>query len=433
MDAQSLPAPDDSTLLKISSVQTVANKLYNALLDSCTGHNESAVYLRLKMQHGDQSELGKVNFDLRLHPVLKDDFKSSPFPPQLRTDELACDTSSARHAESSTESLQEVPNLGKRRRRSLSRLSDMKRFKSSDSENTVTRNPFVLPNAMSLLSIEDDAPPVTLPRAISTDSPSTCYPSNKCHGEQSRIGVQPSYPTEYEEHLELVKTVKDLGHQVISDAPPFCFPPPTSLADRISNWPPINYSDPYLPHEILFLAKHIASAVLHFHATPFLQENWTSQCIALFDTGGKSANKRRTLTGPHLKVLIPHRLKQDNEFESVTSRPRAMIRNAYTFTLGIILIELAHQKPWKLLREEDRPDEGDVLVTKFDLVDRFAAGMTTLYGMDYRKMVRKCINCDFGEGEYDLRNPRLQMAFYRDVVCVLEKMEQDSAELQKER
>jgi hypothetical protein len=355
MEAQSLPAPDDSTLLKISSVQTVANKLYNSLLDSCTGHNESAVYLSLKMQHRDGPELGKVNFDLRLHPVSKDDFKSSPFPPQLRTDELAYDTSSSRHAEPSTESLHELSNVRKRRRQSLSISSDIKRVKTNDSENTVPRNAFALRNDLSLLSIKDDAPPVTLPHAISTESPSTCCPSNKWHGEQSRIRVQPSHPTEYEEHLELAKTVKDLGHQVISDAAPFYFPPPTSLADQISNWPSINYNHLYLPHEILFLAKHIASAVLHFHATPFLQENWTSRCIALFDTGGKSTNKRRTLTDLHLKVVIPHP-KQDNESESVTSRPRAMIRNPYTFTLGIIFIELAHQKPWQLLKDEDCAD-----------------------------------------------------------------------------
>jgi hypothetical protein len=432
MDALSLPAPDDSEFLKISSVQTVADNLYNALLDSCTGQNESAVYLRLKMQHIDGSELGKVNFDLRLHPVLKDDFKSSSFSPQLRTDELACDTSSARHAEPSTESLHELSNLRKRRRQSLSIFSGIKRVKTNDSENTVPQS-FTLRNDLGLLSIEDEAPPVTLPHAISTESPSTYYPSNKWHGEQSRIGVQPSHPTEYEQHLKLAKTVKDLGHQVISDAAPFDFPPPTSLADHISNWPSINYNHLYLPHEILFLAKHIASAVLHFHATPFLQENWTSQFIAFFDTGGKSANKRRTLTDPHLKVPIPHSLKQDNEFESVASRPRAMIRNPYTFTLGIILIELAHQKPWKLLKDEDRPDEGYAFLTKFDLVDRFAVGMTTSYGINYKKMVRKCINCDFGEGEYELTNERLRKAFYRDVVCVLEKMEQESAELQKER
>jgi len=402
-------------------------------MDSCTGHNESAVYLRLKMKHRDGSELGKINFDLRLHPVSKDDFKSSPFPPQLRTDELACVTSSACHAEPSTESIHELSILRKRRRQSLSILSDIKRVKTNDSENTVPQNVFALRNDLSQLSIEDDTLPVTLPHAISTESPSTCYPSNKWHGEQNGIGVQPYHQTEYEEHLELAKIVKDLGHQVISNATPFYFPPPTSLADHISNWPSINYNHRYLPHEILFLAKHVASAVLHFHATPFLQENWTSQCIALFDTGGKSASKRRTLTDLNLKVLIPQRLNQDNEFESVTSRPRAMIRNPYTFTLGIILIELAHQKPWQLLKDEDHPDEGDAFVTKFDLVDRFAVGMTTPYGICYKKMVRKCINCDFGEGEYDLRNPRLRMAFYRDVVCVLEKMEQDSAELQKER
>jgi hypothetical protein len=433
IDARSLPASENSKLLKISSVQTVADKLYNALLDSCTGHNESAVYLRLKMQYTDGSELGKINFDLRLHPVSKDDFKSSPFPLQLRTDELACDTSSPCHAEPPMKPLHELSNLRKRRRQSLSIFSDIKRFKTNDSENTVPRNALALRNDLSRLSIEDDAPPVTLPHAINTESPSTCYPSNKCHGEQSRIEAQNSYPNEYEKHLALAKTVKDLGHQVISDAVPFNFRPPTSLADHISNWPSINYNHLYLPHEILFLAKHVASAVLHFHATPFLLENWTSQCIALFDMGGKSANKRRTLTDPHLKVLIPDHLKQDNEFKSVTSRPRDMIRNPYTFTLAIILIELAHQKPWKLLKDEDRPDEDDAFVTKFDLVDRFALGMKTPCGIGYKKMVRKCINCDFGQGEYDLKNPRLRMAFYRDVVCVLEKMEQDSAELQKER
>ncbi|KAH8755536.1 hypothetical protein BGZ57DRAFT_990896 [Hyaloscypha finlandica] len=110
-----------------------------------------------------------------------------------------------------------------------------------------------------------------------------------------------------------------------------------------------------------------------------------------------------------------------------------MIRNPYTFTLGIILFELTHQKSRQPLKDEDRLNEGGVFITKFDLINRFTVGMVTPWGRGYKKMVRKCINCDFGEGEYDLRNPRLQMAFYRDVVCVLEKMEQDLAELQKER
>jgi hypothetical protein len=105
-----------------------------------------------------------------------------------------------------------------------------------------------------------------------------------------------------------------------------------------------------------------------------------------------------------------------------------MIRNPYTFTLGIILIELAHQTPWQRLEDENHFDEDDILVTKFDLVDRLAVGMTTLYGCDYKRIVQKCINCDFGEGK-DLSDSRLRMALYRDVVCVLEKMERDFVEL----
>jgi hypothetical protein len=350
MDAHSLPAPDDSILEKITSVQTAANKLHNALLDSCTAQNEAAVYLRLKIMHSEGTELGKVNLDLRLHPVFND--------------------SNTHYAEPSMGPLHELPNLRKRRRQSLSISSDVKRVKTNDSENDLSR-----------LSIEDD-----------------------------------------EECVELAKIVQDLGHQVTV---PFDLPPPTTLADQISNWPPINHNHTYLPHEILFLAKHIASSVLQFHATPFLPENWTSQCIALFDTGGRSTNKRRPFTDPHLKVLIPHQLKQDNEFEPATSH----IRNSYIFTLGVILIELAHQTPWQRLKDENYPDEG---VTKFDLVDRFAVEMITLYGKSYTKIVQKCINCDFGEGK-DLRNSTLRMAFYRDVVCVLESMEQRFAELQKER
>lgn len=413
VENHSIPAPNNSTLPEITSVQTAANTLYNSLLISCTDHNEYAVYLRLKMQHGDVSGVSKVKFDLRLQPASKDDSKSSPFSPQ--------------------KPLGELPNLGKRPRQSFSEFSGTKRVKINDSENRVPQSPSSLRNHMMELSLSDDTPQENVPHEISTASPSPRYSSNKWNGEQTRIGAQHSHPTEHEVNFELAKAVKDLGHQVILDAASFRQPPPTSLADHISNWPPINYNHPYLPHEILFLAKHIASAVLHFHATPLLQEQWTNHCFALLDMGDKSTNKRRPLADPHLKVPIPSQLNQDTEFESVTSRPRAMIRNPYTFTFGILLIELAHQRPWQALKDENLPDEDDDFVTKFDLVDRLAARMITLYGLPYKKIVRKCINCDFGEGEYDLRNSKLRLAFYRDVICVLEKMEQDFAELQRER
>jgi hypothetical protein len=104
----------------------------------------------------------------------------------------------------------------------------------------------------------------------------------------------------------------------------------------------------------------------------------------------------------------------------------------YVFTLGIILLELAHQKPIHILKEEDPCKEVDQLDLHFDFADRLSATMTSVYGPEYHTLVRKCINCDFGVGEYDLGKPALRIAFYKDVVCVLERLEKHMGQFQME-
>ena len=44
-------------------------------------------------------------------------------------------------------------------------------------------------------------------------------------------------------------------------------------------------------------------------------------------------------------------------------------------------------------------------------------------GVPYKRMVRKCLTCDFGQGTRDLGDEGLREAFYRDVVCELERLE----------
>jgi len=44
-------------------------------------------------------------------------------------------------------------------------------------------------------------------------------------------------------------------------------------------------------------------------------------------------------------------------------------------------------------------------------------------GVPYARMVRKCLACDFGLGTRDLADEGLRDAFYRDVVCELERLE----------
>jgi hypothetical protein len=66
----------------------------------------------------------------------------------------------------------------------------------------------------------------------------------------------------------------------------------------------------------------------------------------------------------------------------------------------------------------------------FEVADRVSKNLGSSLGASYAKVVRKCLGCDFGEGETDLSDPGLQAVFYRDVVCELERLERAFARLQ---
>lgn len=52
-----------------------------------------------------------------------------------------------------------------------------------------------------------------------------------------------------------------------------------------------------------------------------------------------------------------------------------------------------------------------------------------MLGSTYGQIVRKCLTCDFGRGD-DLNEPTLQVEFYKDVVCELERLEEGFRNLQ---
>lgn len=100
------------------------------------------------------------------------------------------------------------------------------------------------------------------------------------------------------------------------------------------------------------------------------------------------------------------------------------IRNRYLHSLEVILIELAHQAPLSSFRgDENSPNPREGMDTDFFVADRVAKSMSTSLGPSYTKVVRKCLGCDFGEGTTNVNGLGLQAAFYRDVVCELERLE----------
>jgi hypothetical protein len=201
-----------------------------------------------------------------------------------------------------------------------------------------------------------------------------------------------------------------------------------SLAQIISSVSQKPQVDQFLQYERLRLARQLASAVLQFHATPLLKRTWRSEDVVFF---GQSTSPG-SITSPHLNVQVgkPNTNNSFLELNASSSEDIGFIRNPYLFRLGVTLIELAYQAPLLSLREDkDLTNGQESKHTDFFIADRLSKSMGTSLGVNYANVVRKCLGCDFGEGT-DLNNTGLQAAFYKDVVCELERLERAFVMLQ---
>lgn len=167
------------------------------------------------------------------------------------------------------------------------------------------------------------------------------------------------------------------------------------------------------------LAKQLARAVLHFHTTAWLQETWNIKQILVSPTYSKGDESDTDLEayvtsqihGPHNSQPSP----------SLTPNP-LVVRNGLLFRLGIMLLELAYQKSLSELTtpaDEVGVSPGDI---PYCTANRLSGKVSALVGPRYAEVVRKCIHCDFGRG-FDLKQSKLQEAFYQTVVCELDKLE----------
>ncbi|EON64583.1 hypothetical protein W97_03816 [Coniosporium apollinis CBS 100218] len=179
----------------------------------------------------------------------------------------------------------------------------------------------------------------------------------------------------------------------------------------------------------LKLAHRIATAILQFHSTPWLSDRWHLQDLSLFGTRDEvTQDALRTL---HLRSTFPDGSSRASaapieqmdiskpEVDAVISAQEAQLRygisNMALFCLGVALLELGH---WRTLQDLRRAGDVDDIVTARRLA---ASGRPPLGSTKFQRIVRKCLQCDFGFGD-DLSKTELQSAVYSDVVCELEAM-----------
>ena len=163
------------------------------------------------------------------------------------------------------------------------------------------------------------------------------------------------------------------------------------------------------------LAKLLAISVLQFQGTPWLQGGWRSHDIAFLGVTVDTLQQKGTLTSPYLKIQFP----RESFIETLPIVP-----NNTLFGLAIVLLELGFETLFQSLhREEDFQYGNEAMHPELFAAQRLLGPIQRKLGLTYAKVVRKCINCDFWFGGTVARGGDLQLVFYTEVVCALEKLE----------
>jgi hypothetical protein len=167
------------------------------------------------------------------------------------------------------------------------------------------------------------------------------------------------------------------------------------------------------------VARQLATAVLQFQSTQWLGNSWGSQRILLSHAGtgdeddiGSQVFISAQIDGPNGSLVRAQSLPSP-----------IVVRNQLLFNLGVLLLELAFQKPLAEMIKETDMNSAHAGNTEFLTADRLSRQVSPHMGPRYAEVVKKCIHCYFASGN-DLKQSKLQAEFHQDVICELEKLEQ---------
>jgi hypothetical protein len=399
-----------------SRTRTAAMRVYNCLQLACRAHNGHFVYLSLEdLQTQSRNDPLSVGVDVGLQPTTHE----LGIKPLVRFVVGSMLSSRERHPtgvpfvrEDEQYTTEQPKPTSKRKRKPDPLPVDGQENKKLKYEGNVKETGLPELEERSLLDIQW----LHLGQGVSARS-----------SQESRISLDLAengdfckqirrYPQNLPQLYELgglnIRLYPEL--RVYSPREPTSCQSPLSLLDLFLKRPKVNYGVGLLPHEIFYLAKRAALTLLHFHTTSLLTPDWSGGDIVFFER-----EKGNWYLQPYLKVNT----KPSDPIPPRTNADSRCIRNPYTFSLGCLLIELAHQSPLSDLQEPDDIVDGEGgPETRFNISSRVSKSMVIALGTPYTALVRKCIYCDFGEDD-NMTKPALQAAFEKHVISVLEKLE----------
>jgi hypothetical protein len=395
-----------------SKIQTAAATLYNIILDECNTHIEHYAYLDLSTFPESAMRGHVVSFDMALRPWPEIQDSTFHFPvgftiqlafseqennlggkkimPVLEdTDDRSCPSGSQNVRKRALE----TPELDS---------ENNKRLKSDEYEKAKTSSKTSTKISLPLRHLP--APP---------NSASTSHRHRKREQFCEKVGMLSQEPRMQGNHYDLD------NYNLLFPQRPLDYRKHISLADLMRH----SRGDSISSYERVRLARQLASAVLNFHATPLLEENWASDEIVFFDLADDNIFESQALTPAHLCVHI----KQNGPTRIPPEDAKDKIKNIYIFRLGYFLIELAYQRPFlDLVKDQALIDSGDFKERKFQVAKICCESMGRFLGKRYKDVAETCVTWNTNGGAQLVKFESV-VEFERDVVSVLERLEKDLA------
>ncbi|KAL8725717.1 MAG: hypothetical protein Q9181_006305 [Wetmoreana brouardii] len=156
------------------------------------------------------------------------------------------------------------------------------------------------------------------------------------------------------------------------------------------------------------LAVILASTTLQLHTTPWLESDWSGNCIRFH--GG-------SLDHPYVSKAFP--APGGATAGTACEQFCGPIRNRSIFGLGVLLLELATGKPLETYKNSQRT----VPFEDFMIASQLVQSLADEEGPGYVDAAQACIFCNFGSKAkaLDLDNDSFRQAVYEDVILPLER------------
>lgn len=396
-------------IVKLAMIKTAAKNLYETLGAACTKHTDHQVQFSLQASHQGSSP---IRFNLAFRHLAANRNDDEHRPVWLAIESRVSGSIKLASTNRKTYTWDLGPNL-KRGRASPTLFSSGTQEKR---KRTVKICSSALPMSCENSEVE---PPLSnlcthhnlCNQLAALLSQSHCSP-NRCIGflEDSARS----------RHLVYVDArVQSLTHDVVPSASPslrdfFQIVRANRASDRAINAIP--------QIQQLRLAKQLAMALLSFHATPWLKSSWSSSDVYFYGVNSLQPEMSTDIQIPYVNVAVkgPHHPIT----RSTTLPSRTFAPNPFLFGLGVMLLEIAFESPLHALhRPIDLGIAQDDQHTEFFTAKRVSRTAPAPLGERYAKILRKCLQCDFGHGD-DLGDSGLQERVYCDVINELDILEE---------